>query len=264
MMMRNLLIAISGFVGLWFLASNPLLFGCQVASGQETDSPGSHDATLVPWTNGDVDVTSVRVLIRDGWYNMPNDLAIWKNFYWLAYRRGTGHSSVRRVFGNPPQLQGGHSFIVVKRSNDLRRWHKEKVFESPEGIVDGSGAGSGYLCPAADRLQIFFRVQWQSRPSKVYTAWTDDGVTWTEPVVTRYGELYPQPRHPRYREGKFYCAFWHPGHDNGPFDLCVSEDGIKWTKHAQIAVEVPERLTDESDLHWLPDGELWCGVVARR
>ena len=81
MMMRNLLIAISGFVGLWFLASSPLLFGCQAASGQETDSPGSHDATLVPWTNGDVDVTSVRVLIRDGWYNMPNDLAIWKNFY---------------------------------------------------------------------------------------------------------------------------------------------------------------------------------------
>ena len=76
-----------------------------------------------PWTAPSVEVTSFRVLVRDGWYNMPTDLVQWKGLYWLNYRRGTGHRSE-------------NSRVVVLRSNDLRRWHEAKLFESPYG-ADG-------------------------------------------------------------------------------------------------------------------------------
>ncbi len=55
------------------------------------------------------DVTSLEVVVRDGWYNAFTDLAIWKDMYWLSYRRGTGHGA-------------GNSVEVVLRSNDLKRW----------------------------------------------------------------------------------------------------------------------------------------------
>ena len=44
---------------------------------------------LAPWTADGVEVTSHRVIVRDGWYNAFTDLIQWKNFYWLSYRRGT-------------------------------------------------------------------------------------------------------------------------------------------------------------------------------
>ena len=246
-------------VSLGVVACGSIIFSQDPGGGPLTGGEAD-DPTLVPWTSGDLKVSSATALIRDGWYNMPNDLAMWKGFYWLVYRRGTGHSGMMRLWGDPPQPQGGNSFIVVWRSNDLARWHEVKLFEPPEGIVDGGGTGSGYLCPTDDRLQIFFRVQWPDRDAKVYTAWTSDGVNWTQPQVVRLAAEYPQLRHPRFRDGRFYCSVWLAGQDRGPYNLCVSDDGIQWERHAQIAQNVPEGLCDESDLHWLENGELWCVV----
>ena len=35
------------------------------------------------------DITALRTVVRDGWYNAFTDLALWKDMYWLCYRRGT-------------------------------------------------------------------------------------------------------------------------------------------------------------------------------
>ena len=44
----------------------------------------------------------------------------WPGYYWLSYRRGTGHGCVR-----------GNSAVVLLCSNDLRRWRQAHIFEPP-------------------------------------------------------------------------------------------------------------------------------------
>ena len=53
------------------------------------------------------DVLAVRTVVRDGWYNMPTDLTRWGGYYWLSYRRSTGHSCV-----------GGNSVNVTRAGTD--------------------------------------------------------------------------------------------------------------------------------------------------
>ena len=93
-------------------------------------------------------VTSLRLLVRDGWYNAFTDLVQWKNYFWLAYRRGTYHNQVT-----------GNTVSAVLRSNDLRLWHEAKVFEPPDGVADESRAHRGCFVPVMDRLCLFFPVQ---------------------------------------------------------------------------------------------------------
>ena len=217
-----------------------------------------HTAQPAPWTCGLVKVTSFRVVVRDGWYNQGADLLKWEGYYWLSYGRGTSHGIVQHEFSG----HGANNFGVVLCSNDLRRWHQAKVIEPPGGIRGGRAAGTPYLTASRERLYGFFDVltppESKGPSSSNWVTWTADGTNWSEPVVVRLGESYPRTRHPRWHDGKFWCAVAHHEHGHSQFDLCVSEDGIQWTRHAQITAG--DGASDEADLHWRPDGELWCIV----
>ena len=77
-------------------------------------------------------VTSVRTVVRDGWYNAFTDLFWWKGYYWLSHVRCLGHHV--DLTSAPTS---GNSFSVILRSRDLRRRHEGQVFEAPQG----SGVG---------------------------------------------------------------------------------------------------------------------------
>jgi hypothetical protein len=198
------------------------------------------------------DVLSVRTVVRDGWYNMPTDLAWWKGYYWLSYRRGTGHSCVR-----------GNSAVVLLCSNDLRRWNRAHIFEPPESIVDGRGIAAGHFTQTDDTLYLFCPVQWPGEsgvPSRIFMYWTSNGLDWSAPQVLCLDNDYPYTWRVRSHDDRFYAAICYLEDDEGPFDLIVSDDAVHWTRHAQIAAANPNHFTEESDLHWRPDGELWCVV----
>ena len=44
-----------------------------------------------------VRVKSLRVAVRDGWYNAFTDLTYWKDYYWLTFGRGTAHHGERNL-----------------------------------------------------------------------------------------------------------------------------------------------------------------------
>ncbi len=201
----------------------------------------------IPWTAASVEVTSFRVLVRDGWYNMPTDLVSWNDLYWLSYRRGTGH-------------RAGNSRIVLLRSNDLRRWHEVKLFESPYGFDGGFSVAMGHFCIADQRLFMFLGVQ---TPNHVFVTSTADGVNWSEPQLLELGDLHPYTWRVRYHEGSFYNAVTYLGEDEDVLDLITSDDGVHWNRHVRIADAPPKGqkfFTEESELLWRPDGELWCVV----
>jgi len=193
-----------------------------------------------------VEVTSLRAVVRDGWYNAFTDLALWKDYYWLAYRRGLGHGA-------------GNSVEVVLRSKDLRRWHEVKAFESPYGIDGDCAVGDGHFCATDDRLYMTISTRF---PSSMFSSWTSDGVDFSEPQLLQYGDVNPYAFRTRWRDGKFYSAVvpMEEGHEQ--LDLLVSDDHVNWSHHTQIAPRpgYGDAFTEETELHWLPDGELWCVV----
>ena len=164
-------------------------------------------------------VTSVRAVVRDGWYNAFTDMICWRNYYWLSYRRGTCHHA-------------DHGVVVVLHSNDLRRWSEAGVFDRPRGITGevDSGVQDGHFTAAGDRLYISINTR---IPTDMFVSWTDDGVNWSEPVPMRMGDANPFIWRVRWHEGKFYSAVSYDG--SSPLDLIVSDDGVEWTRHARIA-----------------------------
>ena len=202
------------------------------------------------------EVTSIRTVVRDGWYNAFTDLISWKDYFWLAYRRGLGHHGERTTVA-----ESGNSFSVILRSGDLRRWHEAQVFEPPLGIVDGSGVGQCHFCSTGERLYAFFPVQTPGASGCIWRSWTADGVRWSEPEALTLGDYHPYTWRVRWHEGRFYSAICYLEHEEGPLDLIVSDDGIHWSKYAEIAAFSPHKFTEETELYWRSDGELWC--VAR-
>lgn len=195
-------------------------------------------------------VTAVHTVVRDGWYNMPTDLIEWKDYYWLSYRRSTGHNSTK-----------GNSSVIVLRSNDLQRWQFAKMFEPAEGYVGKLGIAAGHWCSTEDRLYIFCPVQQPQTQGRIYGYWTEDGVNWSEPQLVRLGDDRPYTWRVRIHDGTFYSAVCLA--EGGPLELIMSDDGAIWKKHTKIAERPPADtigFTEESDLIWRPDGELWCVV----
>lgn len=209
----------------------------------------------VPWTAPSAEVTSYRVLARDGWYNMPTDILSWNDLYWLSYRRGTGHRSA-------------NSRIVLLRSNDLRRWHEVQLFESPYGLEGTFAIAMGHFCVADQRLFMFLGVRKPSDQGNItlahiFVTWTGDGVNWSKPELLSLGDLNPYPWRVRYYQGKFYNAVTYLAENEHVLDLITSDDGVHWERHSRIADTPPAKqkyFTEESELLWRPDGELWCVV----
>ena len=206
--------------------------------------------------------TALRTVVRDGWYNAFTDLATWKGYYWLAYRRGTYHNQVRTA-----------STSMVLRSDDLRRWTQAVAFLPPGGIADGSGAHRGILVPTEDRLYLYMPVQTplangstraSSLGGRIYVTWTDDGVTWAPHQLVHLGDRAPYFWRVREFDGKFYLATsildCAQGAEAGPLQLLVSDDGISFTSHAQIGPPQGE----ENDLYLCTDGQMWCVARSRQ
>ena len=226
------------------------------------------------------DVTALRVAVRDGWYNAFTDLTWWKQYYWVSFVRGTAHHVERNL-----DLESGNGVCVILRSNDLRRWRESRIFEPPSGIADGSGCGNAHFCPTPDRLYAFFRVQTppptpeslssdramrdysMDMTNRSWVTWTEDGVHWSKPQSVRLGNAHPIVWRVSYREGTFYSSVAYRGDEEGPFDMIRSDDGVDWQIYSRIADHYPPGITgfsEESALHWLPDGELWCVVRCQR
>ena len=208
-------------------------------------------------------VTSIRSVVRDGWYNAWTDLIWWKDYFWLAHFRGLSHGMIRQTTGRI----AGNTFSVILRSADLRRWHEAQAFEPPGGIVDGSGVDTAHFCASDEKLYAFFRVVTPEPSGRMlhhtHVSWTADGVHWSQPEPLTVDGFKPYAWRPRWHEGRFYCAL-HYLEEDTPFDLIASDDGVNWTKHAQIAPPKVHGCSEESALHWLPDGELWCVVRTNR
>ncbi|MAE59799.1 MAG: hypothetical protein CMJ49_00425 [Planctomycetaceae bacterium] len=202
------------------------------------------DAPLPAGPNASV--TSIRCVARDGWYNAFTDLVKWRDYYWLSYRRGTCHHA-------------DHGVIVVLRSNDFRRWHEIAVFDRPQGFSGAydSGVQDGHFTDAGDRLYLSINTR---VPTDCFMAWTEDGNHWSEPKAMRMGsEVEPFIWRVRWHEGMFYSAVSYDL-ERAPLELIVSEDGVTWRKHAQIAGTEAHDWSSESDLLFRADGELWCVV----
>ena len=231
----------------FFLMGFALMFQPLATLGEEPAGKAIVDTPATVWTSGTANVVSVQPVVRDGWYNAFTDLTFWKNFYWLSYRQGTAHHA-------------SNSVEVILRSNDLRRWYESKLFESPYGIAKGSATGGGHFCATEDRLYMFFNVR---HPIHMFVSWTDDGLQWSDPQLVRLGDSHPYTWRVRHHQGKLYSAISHLGTNMHLLDLVVSDDGVEWKHHARIGDQPPDGLdyfTEESDLHWRPDGELWCVV----
>lgn len=225
----------------------------------ETSNRNSDKTRQQPYAK----VTSIRPVVRDGWYNAWTDLIWWKQYYWLAHFRGLSHGLARNTSGRI----AGNTFSVILRSADLRRWHEAQVFEPPGGIVDGSGVDTAHFCATEERLYAFFRVV-TPKPTggngnRSFVSSTADGVRWSEPEALTVDGFRPYTWRVRWREGRFYCAL-HYLEEATPFDLIASDDGIHWHKYAEIAAANEHGCSEESELHWRPDGELWCVVRTDR
>ena len=200
-------------------------------------------------------VTSVRAVVRDGWYNAFTDLIWWKGYYWLSHARGLGHH-----LELTPALTSGNSFSVILRSRDLQRWHEAQVFEAPQGIANGSGVGPCHFCTSGDRLYGFFPEETDADVRlRMFVSWTEDGINWTEPELTRMGGLNPYTWRVRFHESRFYSSISYK-REGGPLDLIVSDDAVEWSRHAEIASSEKHDYSEESDLYFRADGELWCVV----
>ena len=253
------------------------------AIGQEFVAQVANDSVWQPWTSGSAKVVSLRPLVRDGWYNSSPSMITWGHamdryanpgkgwisfpapFCWMVYRRGTGDRAISH--GSLPQLSGGQSSAIVMRSHDLRRWRKVKLFEPPEGVIDGSGIGTSHLCADEERLYLFLRVHTptnEGQLDRLYMTSTSDGVTWSEPTLTRFADGgYFFSWRVRTHDGKFYSAIpLREGDKPELLDLMISEDGITWSRHARI--DADKTFRGESDLYWRADGELWCVVRTKR
>ena len=135
-----------------------------------------------------VKLLQINTVVRDGFHNMLTDLAYWKDYYWLAYRRVSGHYA----------HDGG---IVILRSVDLKRWH-EVTYIKTIGCD-----WSPRFCVTKDRLFIYFFTGYPnivglrtkdgrllSRPKifpdhHSHVSFTDDGIHWSQPTpaVTKDG-----------------------------------------------------------------------------
>ena len=226
-------------------------------------------------SEGDATVISFRAVVRDGWYNAFTDLALWKNYWWLGYRRGTGHGApLSANYENnnndwdfktnsndwggleAPSTSGGNSFSVILRSTDLLRWHETKIFEPPEGIVDGAGIDEPIFCTTDNRLYAFIPVKWPGK-SIMHCTWTEDGINWTILKELQLDGMNPYTWRVRYFNNKFYSVINGNNRKEGVLDLITSDDGINWSIHANITDKNEFEYTEETDIHLLPNGDMW-------
>ena len=110
---------------------------------------------------GDLPTVDAIPVVADGWHNAFAALTAWNGRYWLAYRRGSGHTARDGV-------------IVVSVSSDLLAWEEVTLFKT------GADDRDAQWVVFNGRLWLYFNSL-RDGMFAIYASQTEDGRTWSEP-----------------------------------------------------------------------------------
>ena len=149
----------------------------------------------------------LRKVVADGRHNAFAALARWREVYWLAFRKGTGHVA-----------RDGD--LVVLRSGDTKTWEKSHAWD-----VSGDDRDAQLLV-TENRLFLYVNSL-QGGQFHVSVTFTEDGRTWSEPQpVYERGFILWKPVE---RGGRFYAGAHRPGAiAHRLAHLVTSTDGVHW------------------------------------
>lgn len=173
-----------------------------------------------------------RPIVSDGWHNAFAALTAWDGRYWLAYRRGSGHTARDGV-------------IVVSVSSDLIAWEEVILFDTKADDRDAQWVifdGHLWLYFNSLRGGLF----------AIYASQTKDGNTWSEPKrVYRDGFILWKPIE---HDGLLYAGAHRPGTDaERGAELVYSGDGLFWNRISTLRAG---RGESETTLSFSPNGYL--------
>ena len=163
----------------------------------------------------------VEPLVADGRHNAFASFVKWRDQYWLAYRRASGHTT-----------RDGE--IVLLASAETKEWTEVVRFD-----LDGDDRDPQFVV-FGDRLWLYIN-NLRDGNFKIFAACSADGQTWDLPrQIFRDGFILWKPV---LCEGRLYAGVHQPGsNDQRLSQLMVSSDGISWTKVSSI-----RRGTGESE-----------------
>ena len=173
-----------------------------------------------------------RPVVADGWHNAFAALTAWDGRYWLAYRRGSGHTARDGV-------------IVVSVSSDLTAWEEVILFETGADDRDAQWVIFG------GHLWLYFNSL-RDGLFAIYASQTKDGKTWSEPErVYRDGFILWKPIE---HGGLLYAGAHRPGTDaERGAELVYSSDGLVWNRISTLRAG---RGESETTLSFSPNGDL--------
>ena len=173
-----------------------------------------------------------RPVVADGWHNAFAALTAWDGRYWLAYRRGSGHTARDGV-------------IVVSVSSDLTAWEEVILFETGADDRDAQWVIFG------GHLWLYFNSL-RDGLFAIYASQTKDGKTWSEPErVYRDGFILWKPIE---HGGLLYAGAHRPGTDaERGAELVYSSDGLVWNRISTLRAG---RGESETTFSFSPNGNL--------
>ncbi len=203
-----------------------------------------------------VTVSNVRRVFHNGEHNAFTDLCRFRGQLYLTFRScPDGHM----VFNTA-------SVLVLRSKDEGATWEQVHRFS-----VKDRDTRDPHFLVFKDRLFVYTGTWW-SGPSLIerkdydmnkhlgFAAWSDDGATWTSPVMLEgtFG-LYIW-RAASFGDKAFLCGRRKPGFDIGPKGegervqslMLESDDGLIWKKRAYFA----ETAGDETAFLFEKDGSL--------
>ena len=181
---------------------------CPIAIWLFALSPGEAQLVETP-----VKPREIRKVVSDGRHNAFAALAHWRDSYWLAFRKASGHVA-----------RDGD--LVVLRSGDTRTWVKSREWD-----VSGDDRDAQLLV-TKKRLYLYINSLHEGR-FRVSVTFTEDGRSWSLPqVVYQPGFILWKPVE---WQGRFYAGAHRPGSvRQRTAQLVTSTDGIRWQQVSTI------------------------------
>lgn len=173
-----------------------------------------------------------RPIVADGRHNAFASFAHWRDRYWLAHRRGSGHTARDGV-------------LVVLCSVDLSAWEEVACFDT------GADDRDAQLVAFGDRLWLYFNSL-DNGLFRVHASCSEDGGRWSPPQrVYRAGYILWKPVE---HSGRLYAGAHRPGSNvHRRAELVCSEDGTHWQKISTIRAGTGE---SETALSFAANGRL--------
>ncbi len=195
-------------------------------------------------------LTGPAKIFGDGRHNAFTDLVRWNDAYYLCFRHGAGHLSM-------------DGEIRVMRSRDFSVWEQCAVVDTLGDDRDP------HFTVLNNTLFLFFGV-WDLAHAKdngtpgrgrlrSHFATTTDGEHWSEVRGVHQPDwwLWRVRAHGGVLYSPAYFLQW-PSFKEGELRLLKSADGLAWEDAGLVT---KERIPDEADIRFLPDGSL--EMVAR-